>query len=64
MRDCCKEETNLKAKQERSDLVVKTCKICGAKHRELTVDPLKIGVKFQKTKQGWIANGHTALFLR
>jgi hypothetical protein len=45
MKDCCAKEENLEAKQERPDLVIRTCKECGSRHFELSVDPGMIGMK-------------------
>ena len=45
-KDCCKQETNLgKVEQVRPDLVFRRCQVCNCRHLELTVDPLKMGVR-------------------
>jgi hypothetical protein len=43
--DCCKQPHNLIAKKERQDLVIRVCSVCGRRHFELTVDPIKLGIK-------------------
>jgi hypothetical protein len=42
---CCEKEENLESKQDRPDLVIKTCKVCGCRHFELSVDPIRMGIK-------------------
>lgn len=42
---CCKNPLNLKKHQERPDLVIRKCMLCGCRHFELTMDPGKIGFK-------------------
>ena len=47
MKDCCKQIDNLdNFNQERLDLMVNVCKICGCRHFELTIAPIKLGTKF------------------
>lgn len=42
-KDCCKPDAgNLEPKQLRPDLLVNVCKVCGCRHFELTVDPIRI----------------------
>ncbi len=43
-RDCCRQTENLVPYQERPDLLVNKCKVCGARHFELTIDPGKLGL--------------------
>lgn len=46
MEACCQDEANLGEPQAtaREDLVVRICKVCGRRHFELNVDPLRLGV--------------------
>ena len=45
-KDCCKDPANLGAPlQERLDLEVRICQVCGCRHFELTVDPGRIGLR-------------------
>lgn len=39
--ECCNLENNMEYKQERPDLRIDTCKVCGSRHFELTIDPGK-----------------------
>ena len=45
MKPCCAKPENLAVKQERPDVVVRTCKLCGARHTEFTVDAGKFSTK-------------------
>lgn len=43
---CCQDEKNLSAPvQEREDLTLRVCAVCGCRHFELTVDPLHLSIK-------------------
>lgn len=44
-KDCCRVPENLEPHQERPDLTITKCHVCGCRHFELTVDP---GVYFAK----------------
>lgn len=44
-KECCKQPENLKRHEERPDLVVNKCQVCGCRHFELTVDPGKLGLR-------------------
>ena len=44
MNDCCRQEENQEVRQERQDLQVTTCRVCGLRQFELQVDPGLIGV--------------------
>lgn len=45
MKDCCADPENLTTMcGETSDVTVKTCKACGCRHIELTLDPGKLGL--------------------
>jgi hypothetical protein len=47
MESCCEDERNLgepEQVEEREDLVVRVCQVCGRRHFEMTVDPVKVGV--------------------
>jgi len=46
-KECCKQPENLVPKQERPDLFINVCKVCGCRHFELTVDPGKLGLRGQ-----------------
>ena len=45
-KDCCKVSANLYRREndpeERVDLIVNRCRVCGCRHFELTADPLKL----------------------
>lgn len=58
-KDCCQQPTNLRVMQSgdagvvtdtdgrsigRADLTIAQCAICGARHHELSVDPIPLGV--------------------
>ena len=45
VKDCCQKPENLVAQQDRPDLLVRVCKVCGCRHFELTVDPGKLGLR-------------------
>lgn len=46
MRDCCKQTQNREEPVKLSeDLAVQICRECGAKHFEMTADPVKMGVE-------------------
>ena len=50
---CCADLSNRNAPvahEGREDLAVSTCKVCGRRHFELTVDPLEIGLAFSDLK--------------
>jgi len=44
-KECCKQLENLLPHQERPDLIINVCKVCGCRHFELTIDPGKIGLR-------------------
>jgi hypothetical protein len=44
---CCKTAENLAVTEQRPDLTVKTCQVCGSRHFRLTVDPGRLGLKLQ-----------------
>ena len=44
-KECCKQLENLVTYQERPDLVIRRCKICGCRHFELSIDSRKFGWK-------------------
>jgi hypothetical protein len=45
LRVCCADPTNLIAEPQASDLLVRTCRVCGRHHYEFGVDPGRLGVK-------------------
>lgn len=45
MNECCKNPENLVSHQERPDLLIKKCRVCGCRHYELSVDPGKLDAK-------------------
>lgn len=46
MRSCCKEQENREKPVRLSkDLSVSLCRACGAKHYEMEVEPLRVGVE-------------------
>jgi hypothetical protein len=38
-KECCRVEENLVPHQERPDLVIRKCTVCGCRHFELSADP-------------------------
>lgn len=45
MNECCQADTNLAPPEQVDDhdgLVVRVCQVCGARHFELTVDPVDV----------------------
>jgi len=47
MNECCQQKENLKVIEKTVDKEVKQCQVCGCRHFELSVDPVKIGVTFK-----------------
>lgn len=47
---CCQNGDNHDVEQLGGGFSVRTCRICGAKHHELVVDPGKYAVKVMSTK--------------
>ena len=46
LRECCADSANRDEQpQERPDLSVQVCRVCGRRHFELTVDPIRIAVR-------------------
>lgn len=43
--ECCKDATNRQVIESTMTKTVEQCKVCGCKHYEFTVDPIKLGVK-------------------
>ena len=49
MKECCANPDNLEDRpQERADLVVKVCRVCGRRHIKLKVEPGKLGATFNR----------------
>lgn len=46
VRDCCKDEANLRVVESKATLTTRQCVICGAKHHELTAEPFVINSRF------------------
>lgn len=44
-KECCSQPKNLTETQERPDLTVQVCQVCGCRHFELTINPGKIGIQ-------------------
>jgi hypothetical protein len=43
---CCAVSDNLELQtSEKPDLIVRKCRICGLRHFELSIDPIKLGLK-------------------
>jgi hypothetical protein len=40
VKDCCKDYRNVVIRQEREDLLVGTCEVCGCKHRRFLAQGL------------------------
>jgi hypothetical protein len=49
VKDCCKDTDNLELTRLNQDEVVNVCKVCGCRHFELTVDPIRLGIKGKDT---------------
>lgn len=47
VKECCLNAINLQESRVTEDLVVQVCSECGCRHFELTVDPLKVGMKWE-----------------
>lgn len=47
VKDCCKDAANMDPlpEESRGDLQVKRCRVCGCRHRRLTLDPMRLGVQ-------------------
>jgi hypothetical protein len=45
LRVCCSLPENLIAQPQSSDLMVRTCRVCGRNHYEMAVDPVSVGVR-------------------
>ena len=43
MEPCCEKPDNRETVEQRDDLTVQKCKVCGRRHFELTIDPVKVG---------------------
>lgn len=46
---CCLDESNLEPMpdESRGDLKVRRCRVCGCRHRRLTLDPMRMGVRVE-----------------
>ena len=42
MKDCCKVAANLRVVEQKPDLIVRRCIVCGCRHWEMTVEPAPI----------------------
>lgn len=47
VKSCCQKAENLERSRLGPDLVVDTCKVCGAKHYTLKAEPGKLGVELK-----------------
>lgn len=45
MEPCCANPENRKTIEDRGDLIVQKCTVCGRRHFELTIDPVEVGIK-------------------
>lgn len=45
MKPCCEKPDNREVVEQTEDHKVERCKVCGAKHYELSVDPIILGVE-------------------
>lgn len=44
MKTCCSTEGNLEVSEETHQTVIRKCKVCGARHIEVTLDPGSFGI--------------------
>jgi len=45
-KECCQKPENLELQpNNRAELTIMVCKVCGCRHFELSVEPLQIGVQ-------------------
>jgi hypothetical protein len=42
IKDCCKVDANLRVVEQKPDMIVRRCLVCGARHWEMMVDPAPI----------------------
>ena len=42
IKDCCKAEANLRVVEQKPDIIVRRCIVCGARHWEITANPAPI----------------------
>ena len=48
---CCDKPENLVFDEARQrDLIVRKCKVCGRRHYELSLDPVRLGLKLGKSE--------------
>lgn len=49
VKPCCLDAANLDPlpEESRGDLTVKKCRVCGCRHRRLTLDPMKMGMRMK-----------------
>lgn len=45
MERCCQQPENRETVDQKDGLTVQKCVVCGRKHYELTVDPVKVGLR-------------------
>lgn len=43
--ECCRVEENLEVREQSQDRVLRVCRVCGRRHFEMSVDPIKVGLK-------------------
>lgn len=48
VKDCCKDETNLKLEERTSDKIIMRCQVCGSRHIRVKVE---LGSLIAKRKQ-------------
>jgi hypothetical protein len=44
-KECCKDKDNLYVYERDGDLVTYKCRVCGCRHFELTMRPIKMNLK-------------------
>lgn len=46
VKPCCQIPENLEQRDSgRADMILRVCLVCGCRHREVTIDPLQVGVR-------------------
>ena len=42
IKECCTKEENLVVTEQKEDVIVRKCKVCGCRHFEVTADPIRL----------------------
>lgn len=52
VRECCKDEANLRVVESKATLTTRQCAVCGARHHELTAEPFVVSARFADEQRG------------